>query len=75
MPDSNATHYAVLGVELTDENPLFMLIGPRADAHENDAPIDQIGDMLGHADLRTTRDLYIKPADRLRKAASDHINL
>lgn len=44
-------------------------------AHENDAPIDQIGDMLGHADLRTTRDLYIKPADRLRKAASDHINL
>ena len=44
-------------------------------AYENDAPIDQIGDMLGHADLRTTRDLYIKPVDRLRRSATDHIDL
>lgn len=100
-----------LGITLTDEDPLFIRIGPKADpqyaeamttrnlgklvtkwtaladlsgkrkavhqlrrtaatiAHDNDASIEQIGIMLGHADKRTTRDLYIDPADRVRKAS------
>lgn len=44
-------------------------------ARENGAQIDQIADMLGHADVRTTRDLYIKPADKLRNSATKFINL
>jgi site-specific recombinase XerD len=44
-------------------------------AYENGAPVDVVSDMLGHADLRTTRDNYIKPVDRLKHSASDHIHL